>query len=218
MPARVQLGATLAVSALLGGFWYRRHRERRRRAALQDFDDAAIRKGPDFDSIAEKRRKEAERRRKLEAQRAKEREVEALFGDTREKPLSPKAHRLKQLTEITNKFEHLWPIMKGGYRAQHWPRAPTAEEVAAYAPEIGVDPVKQPHLLYLAEASLVAPLPQGYAQVRAPSRPPSTAINAMCHERCASLRAPDPLTVPWAVGADGGRGWAGAVLPAGLAR
>ena len=182
----LMLGAFLVVALFTGLWWCRRKQQQRRLAAKRDFDDAAIRKGPEFDSLEEKRRKAAERRRKLEAQKAKETEVEALFGDTREKPLSPKALRLKQLTEVTDKFEHLWPITgpgAKGYRAQNWKRAPTAEEIAAYAPSIGIDLDRHPHLLHLAEASLVAPLPHGYAQVCVHARlhfPPLVHIVCAC--------------------------------------
>ncbi|GHP02817.1 hypothetical protein PPROV_000157200 [Pycnococcus provasolii] len=42
--------------------------------------------------------------------------------------------------------------------------APTAEEIADYARYLGMDPVMDKHLLYIAEWAITAPLPEGWTE------------------------------------------------------
>lgn len=153
----------------------RRAQKKRRIAAEEDkammdeFDDRLV--APPQQS---KEEIEEEKRRLAAIEKRKRDKKKAMVVRAKEfKPLEDRAQK-NQLAElggsgkraaITQKWAHLYPP-KVQYTAQHWTRPPTTEEIKAFAPQLGLDPTQEAHgkLLYLAEAALCAPLPQGWAQ------------------------------------------------------
>lgn len=165
-------GAGLVVLVVL----CKRRRARKRRIAaeedkamLEEFDDRLVAPAQPSKEDAEE-----ERRRLAAIEKRKRDKKKATIVRSKDfKPLEDKAQN-NQLAElggsgkraaITQKWAHLYPP-KVQYTAQHWSRPPTVEEIKAFAPKLGLDPMNNAHskLLYLAEAALCAPLPQGWAQ------------------------------------------------------
>ena len=167
----------VAALVVLLVLWKRRKAQKRARIAAEDaammeeeFDDKLVAPPPPSKDEMEE---EARRLAAIE-KRKRDKKKKAMIVRAKDfKPLEDQASK-NQLAElggsgkraaITQKWAHLYPP-KLLYSAQHWSRPPTADEVAAFAPTVGLDPLEENHskLLYLAEAALCAPLPQGWAQ------------------------------------------------------
>jgi hypothetical protein len=150
-------GGALAVAA---GVRRKRRRERGQLAASAKaeggFDDAAIRRLPDFASTPAPT---------TEGEQGGPKAAAAAATTKRAKSYRP-LHKVPHGAP-TGEWAHLYPP-KLAYRPQRWARPPSAPEVAAFAQtQLGLAPQRvaaHRKLLYLAEACLAAPLPQGWAQ------------------------------------------------------
>jgi len=138
------------------------------KAMMEEFDDRIVAPPPSEGEI------EAEQRRLAAIEKRNRSKRKAMIVRAKDfKPLEDRAQKnsLAELggsgkrAAITQKWAHLYPP-KIQYVAQTWSRSPTKDEIESFAPKIGLDPTHDAHskLLYLAEAALCAPLPQGWAQ------------------------------------------------------